>query len=142
MNYLKCLSVRQPWAWLLVNGFKDIENRSWKTRYRGPLLIHASKVPNLTNLTWCRDPENLYAKVHGYQAKVPALADIPLGAIVGRVTLVDCNMKYTSKWYTPGSWGWHVTDAQVFPTPIPYQGRQGLFNVPKTLLAGMGGVGE
>ena len=39
---LKVIVVRQPWAWLIVNGFKDIENRSWQTRYRGPLLIQAS----------------------------------------------------------------------------------------------------
>ena len=42
MTNLKVIVVRQPWAWLIVNGFKDIENRSWKTRHRGPLLIQAS----------------------------------------------------------------------------------------------------
>ena len=41
MKELKVLVVRQPWAWLIVNGYKDIENRSWRTRYRGALLIHA-----------------------------------------------------------------------------------------------------
>ena len=40
---MKTLSVRQPWAWLIVYGGKDIENRSWRTPYRGPLLIHAGK---------------------------------------------------------------------------------------------------
>jgi hypothetical protein len=39
---MKVLVVRQPWAWLIVNGHKDIENRSWRTRYRGTLLIQAS----------------------------------------------------------------------------------------------------
>lgn len=39
---MKAISIRQPWAWLIVNGFKDIENRSWRTKYRGPVLIHAS----------------------------------------------------------------------------------------------------
>jgi hypothetical protein len=39
---LKALAVRQPWAWLIVNGFKDIENRSRRIHHRGPLLIHAS----------------------------------------------------------------------------------------------------
>jgi hypothetical protein len=39
---IKVIVVRQPWAWLIVQGFKDIENRSWNTRYRGPLLIQAS----------------------------------------------------------------------------------------------------
>ena len=40
---MKALSIRQPWAWLIVNGHKDIENRSWPTRFRGPVLIHAAK---------------------------------------------------------------------------------------------------
>ena len=39
---MKVIVIRQPWAWLIVNGIKDIENRSWRTRYRGPLLIQAS----------------------------------------------------------------------------------------------------
>ena len=40
---MKALSIMQPWAWLIANGHKDIENRSWPTRYRGPVLIHAGK---------------------------------------------------------------------------------------------------
>src|SRR5437016_10859136 len=40
---MKALSVRQPWAWLIVNGHKDIENRSWQTKFRGKLLIHAGQ---------------------------------------------------------------------------------------------------
>jgi len=39
---LTCLSVRQPWAWLIVNGHKDVENRTWSTQHRGDILIHAS----------------------------------------------------------------------------------------------------
>ncbi len=37
------LSLRQPWAWLVVSGHKDVENRVWRAAYRGPLLIHAGK---------------------------------------------------------------------------------------------------
>ena len=37
----KALSIQQPWAWLIVNDHKDIENRDWRTHYRGPVLIHA-----------------------------------------------------------------------------------------------------
>ena len=39
---MKTIVVRQPWAWRIVHGFNDIENRSWKTRSRSPLLIEAS----------------------------------------------------------------------------------------------------
>lgn len=38
---MKALSIRQPYAWLIVNGFKDIENRDWPTKFRGRVLIHA-----------------------------------------------------------------------------------------------------
>jgi len=40
---MKILSIRQPWAALIVSGAKDVENRTWPTRYRGPLLVHAAK---------------------------------------------------------------------------------------------------
>lgn len=43
---MKVLSIRQPWAWLIVNGHKDVENRTWDSYYRGPLLIHASSAKN------------------------------------------------------------------------------------------------
>ena len=38
---MAALSIRQPWAWLVVNGYRDIENRDWPTNFRGPLLVHA-----------------------------------------------------------------------------------------------------
>lgn len=40
---MKALSIRQPWAWLIANGHKDIENRTSHTNFRGDFLIHASK---------------------------------------------------------------------------------------------------
>jgi ASCH domain len=43
MDTLPCISILQPYAWLIVNGHKDIENRGWPTRFRGRILIHAGK---------------------------------------------------------------------------------------------------
>ena len=40
---MKALSIRQPWAWLIVNGHKDIENRQWRTHFRGKIYVHAAK---------------------------------------------------------------------------------------------------
>ena len=40
---MKALSIMQPWAWLIVNGHKAIENRTWRCHVRGPILIHAGK---------------------------------------------------------------------------------------------------
>ena len=42
---MKALTLRPHWAWLVVNGYKDIENRSWRTRLRGRVWIHASSSP-------------------------------------------------------------------------------------------------
>jgi hypothetical protein len=82
---VKVLTVRQPWAGLLVAGIKDVENRGWRTSYRGPLLIHAGTGT---------DP---------YDAATPLLPNCALhGAILGMVTLLDCVRGYPSVWATPG----------------------------------------
>lgn len=47
---VKVLSIRQPWAWLIVNGYKAVENRRWNTQHRGHTLIHASKT--MTKQEW------------------------------------------------------------------------------------------
>jgi len=123
-----CLSVRQPWAWLLVHGPKDVENRTWETRYRGPLLIHASKTPEAEDWRWLVD------KGH----KILPLDDLPRGAIIGAMNLVDCSKTCRSDWHNPGCWGWYVASPRVLPAPIPYRGQQGIFPVPATVLAGKG----
>lgn len=76
---IRALSIRQPSAWLIVNGYKDIENRSYRTHYRGPLLIHAGKTA---------PSPGLIVKVDGRPIKLPKQYD--LGGIVGIVTLEDC----------------------------------------------------
>ena len=54
MSKIKVLSVRQPWAWLICAGFKDVENRSWKTSYQGRLYIHAGKSFDWDAIGFCR----------------------------------------------------------------------------------------
>jgi hypothetical protein len=51
---MKALSVRQPWAWLIVNNYKPYENRTWSTKVRGPILIHASNAFDKAGYTWVR----------------------------------------------------------------------------------------
>jgi len=62
MTDFKVLVIRQPWAWLIVHGYKDIENRTWKTRYRGALLIQASA--NL-HPKWLFDEGRSFARQRG-----------------------------------------------------------------------------
>lgn len=77
----KALSLKQPYAWLIANGYLLVDDRSWGTAYRGPVLIHASK--------------GLYAEYYDY---LRANTDIPLpskdklefGGVVGIANLVLC----------------------------------------------------
>jgi hypothetical protein len=114
---LPALSVRQPWAWLIVNGFKDVENRSRRTKHRGPLLIHAS----LTK----KDFAKLRAEVHRkHSVVVPD--DIERGGIVGIVDVVGCEERPRSHWHAPGHYGWLLAKPQRLKFR-PCAGALGLF---------------
>ncbi len=103
----RTLSLRQPWAWLVVNGYKDIENRSWGTSHRGLLLIHASSTKS--DFT----PKQLESIAVKHGVRVPETLDI--GGIVGVVEVVDCVARHKSKWKHPGSWGWVLENARRLP---------------------------
>lgn len=120
---MKALSVRQPWAWLIVNGYKDIENRTWQTSYRGPLLIHAGQRVDLDGIRWLRTVEK--------DADVVVPDAFPTGGIVGIVTLVDCVTDHPSQWFD-GPIGWVLTDPATIDL-VPMPGRLGLFDVETDL---------
>jgi hypothetical protein len=125
MKDLKVIVVRQPWAWLIVHGVKDIENRSWKTRYRGSLLIQASaSLPAKRKL----EADCLFARKRG--AKLPE--EFEAGGIVGMVQLVDCVTSSRSKWFE-GEVGWVLTKPKTLPF-MPLKGRLGLFDPPPKII--------
>ena len=101
LHRLRALSVRQPWAWLIVNGIKDVENRSWRTHHRGPLFIHAS----LSAGGYTEDIECVERK-HGIS--VPR--ELDTGGIVGVVDVLDCVESHKSKWFQ-GKFGWVMANA-------------------------------
>lgn len=98
LTQLPALAVRQPWAWLIVNGYKDVENRSWFTRHRGPLLVHAAT--SKANL----DESFLRAVERRHRIKLPR--DYELGGVVGIVEVVDCKTRTRSPWHVRGQVGW------------------------------------
>lgn len=104
---MRILTVRQPWASLIVAGVKDIENRTWTTPYRGLIAILASR--------------GRPAPFHGSGA----VKTLPRGVILGVVTLADIVETHSSEWFE-GPYGWRLTDAREFVTPIPYMGQLGL----------------
>ncbi|HZJ54590.1 MAG TPA: ASCH domain-containing protein [Myxococcaceae bacterium] len=115
---MRAITIHQPWAELIVRGDKDVENRSWRTRHRGPLLIHAGARADRERFQDYGVPD-----------------DARRSAIIGVVEVVDCTLERTSAWHEPGSWGWYLTRAKRFRRPIPMKGRRGLFEVPDRKVA-------
>jgi len=129
---MKILSVRQPWAWLIVAGHKDIENRKWYTNHRGPLLIHASKA---------MDPEDFpMQRKWVNQSGIVIPEDLPRGAIVGAATLTDVwdKKKFERpgiRWFE-GPYGFKMEDAVEFAEPIPWRGQLGIREASDANLTG------
>lgn len=168
---MKCLSLHQPWASLLVHGQKQVETRGWPTNHRGQLLIHAAKKwgPDLGYI--CADPlwfrpalRAIGTELSQDEAECERAWGMPLGAIVGRVDVVDCfavaevrdslrdnaivttgdgwrhidiNMRERAFGdYSSGRFAWLCRNAVAFPEPIPCRGRQGLWDVDPATLEG------
>jgi len=121
---VKCLTVWQPWAELIVMGVKDVENRSWPTRHRGPILIHAASRMRASDL-------GVLAEEYGIELDRSALE---LGAVLGAVDVVECRREVTSPWHHAGACGWYLANPRRLPEPIRYKGQLRLFDVPDRLL--------
>lgn len=144
---MRALSIRQPWAWLIANGYKDIENRVWSTRYTGPLLIHASK--GMTRDEY-EDVSDLLAEdspFKGMGIRLPAFADLERGGIVGMAHCGGSVDTCASPWFF-GPYGFVLSEQRAFPM-IPFKGQLGFFDVPSELVSaaiasasGSAGTGE
>lgn len=116
------ISIIQPWAWLIANGHKPVENRTWRTSYRGPILIHAGKA---------RPDQNgydLYSILDITAGpKLPPPNELERGGIVGIAHLVDCVASHPSPWFF-GPWGFVLEGAR--PVPFrPCRGQLGIFRL-------------
>jgi hypothetical protein len=98
---MKALSIRQPWAWLIVNGYKDIENRTWTTRMRGEILVHASAGMTRAEYEDVEDTLTL-SQFSGQKIILPAREALERGGIVGRTTITGCVNQSDSPWFFGG----------------------------------------
>jgi hypothetical protein len=124
---MRALSIRQPWASLIVYAGKNVENREWKTNYRGPILIHASK--GMTKA----EKENAFECAEFDCDVSPALlASMPMerGAVIGIAKITDCVTQHQSPWFC-GTYGFVLKDVQAIE-PFPFLGQLGFFDVPYT----------
>lgn len=123
------LSIRQPWAWLIVHAGKDIENRTWRTKFRGRVLIHAAKGCTLDEYLdaadFARDAITPEYREKQDKLMLPALRTIERGGIVGEAEIVDCVSVSDSPWFI-GEWGFVLRKAKPLPF-VPCKGALGFF---------------
>jgi hypothetical protein len=117
---LRALSIRQPWADMIVHHTKRIENRSWPTKFRGEFLIHASSV-----CTWREYNEAVASAAPLLTGRLPGPRDLDRGGIVGVATLVDCVTEHESLWFV-GEYGFVLDHVRALPF-IPCRGMLGFF---------------
>lgn len=143
---MKAITLYQPWASLLVAGVKRYETRSWPTKYRGPLAIHAAqccvKLPPLWgpdhNMTLLNVPEVVEACV---QAGLPTDLDwFPYGAMVGEVWLTNVRLTAVQHStplrpiemylgdFSAGRYAWECVEHRRYETPVPARGHQRIWN--------------
>lgn len=117
MRKVLALSVQQPWAWLIVHGYKDIENRTWETNVRGEFAVHAGKKIDADAIAWIRQefPE------------IPLPAQFDTGGIVGYAYLHGVVNRSDSRWFF-GPHGFQLKDQRPCAL-IPCRGHLGFFQV-------------
>lgn len=126
---MMALSIRQPWAWMILHAGKDIENRDWSTKVRGRVLIHAAK--GMTRDEW----SDAWGFAAGSGASAIAIGanltrnNILRGGIVGSVEIVDCVTGSASRWFM-GRYGFVLRNPIALPF-TPWRGQLGFFEVPK-----------
>lgn len=123
---MKALSIKQPWASLIAHGIKDIENRTWNTKFRGRIYIHASgkliNIPPIHLLTI----EQQKMVLSEYEKGIFPWHN-PVSAIIGEVDIIDCIMNHESIWAEktdfskedPQSiWNWVLANPILYEKPI------------------------
>jgi ASCH domain len=126
----KIITIRQPWASLIVHGFKDVENRSWATSYRGLVLVHASQRPS---------GHSVAGVARQFGIDLPQL-ELPLGGIVGTTNIIDCVDAHSSPWFE-GQFGFVLDGSRTLPFK-PWKGALGLRSATAALVGSLGWLPE
>ncbi|MBI4604468.1 MAG: ASCH domain-containing protein [Planctomycetes bacterium] len=117
---MRALTLRQPWAWAIIHAGKNVENRSWNTRIRGTVAIHAGM--GLDGLEYL--PRGVPR---------PRAGDLVRGALVGLVDIVDVVERSRSKWFF-GPYGFVLRNPRPLWKPIPCKGKLGFWKVPPRIV--------
>ena len=124
---MKVLTIREPWASLIINDYKKYEFRSWKTNYRGKILIHTSQ----------KIEKEMLSRFKDYKLNCIG------GSIIGEAELTDCilvdenfnqnlrkidNIVYGRSNHVE-KYAWKLENVKKYDEPIPMKGKLGLWNI-------------
>jgi hypothetical protein len=123
---MKAITIKQPWASLIMHCGKDVENRSWSTSFRGRVAIHSSKKTNAY--------EWLSANVIAQQVDASIPLDLPNGCVLGTVEIYNCVKFSDSPWFM-GDYGFLLREPRILTTPIPCNGELGFWQLPDEIAA-------
>jgi hypothetical protein len=112
---MKAISIQQPWAWAILHAGKDIENRTWTTRYRGEIAVHATRMQ-----TGWKLPDGVLP---------PAPTELVQRSVLGVVELVDVVSHSSSRWFT-GPRGFVLRNPRPLPKPVGCPGNQNIWELP------------
>jgi hypothetical protein len=152
---MKTLSIKTPYAYLIAYGVKTIENRTWKTKYRGKILIHASGI-DIEDIFDDYLPKEILEEYQKYwnaidnnqkyelqlkdskkMAELDKISEKIIkekkifyksGLIIGEVEIIDIQKNYDSIWAEKNCYNWILINPIIFNKPIPIKGKLGLWD--------------
>ena len=126
---IKALTIKQPWAWLMAEGLKDVENRSWQTHYRGFLAIHVGKSNSDLSPQVLSRVDEILSESNFNGARLPSLEVLKeeQGKAIAIANLFDVNKDSKSPFAIEPEYQWHLRNIKRID-PIPRKGKLGLWN--------------
>lgn len=141
---MKAISLHRPWASMIVLGPKDVENRTWKWTYNGPVVIHAAEEFDQEAYEWLVEwghidpswkPDDFEPGLAGIVKKVGCVFRKPEEAYLWEdANAFGCDPIPWSEWHEAGKWGYYLDRRQPFISRIEYPGSQGVFNLDSDIL--------
>ena len=129
---MKALTIYQPWASLIAFGLKHYETRSWTTKYRGPLLIHAGQrrfeTARVSHLVW-DTPLSIYSELPF--GKVMCIAELKDCIPADLLVVNGCIDFREKRWgdFSRGRFAWEFINISRFKKPWDLRGSQNIYNV-------------
>ncbi len=130
---MKALSILQPWAEVILNGWKDVENRTWRNSFRGEFLIHAGKRYDSDSEPFILETLIKIGRIRGSAVDeyLAVMRNAPRGAVLGTASITSCvtPLLVSGSPWAFGPYCYLLADVVRFTTPKPYKGKLGFFNV-------------